>query len=289
MTKLVNGFSVPVTCSDEKLLLGSLNSHERDANICFSDEGHLYFIRGRSEGLVSTTAFVHEYFEAFDPQAIALKLVRRPDFRTNSRYAMYRHMTADTEAGVVLALCTSWEENGRTASAAGTLLHRNIELYYNDVPVDDDPRVEFCRHFKTYYMRMKTDGWVPFRTEWLVYDEVYKLTGSIDCVFYHPVSGKYIIRDWKMSKKISKFGFGKTGQPPLQHLADCNFTHYALQQNVYKFLLERNYGLKIDNMAIVIFHSSNDNFVEYDIPDMQPEIYDMLALRYISFEDFTLN
>jgi ATP-dependent exoDNAse (exonuclease V) beta subunit len=287
MTKLVNGFRVPVTCSEEKLLLAKRNGHERDGNICFSDEGHLYFIRGSSDDLVSTTAFIHAYFESFDPCATALKLVHRPDFGTNPRYAIYRHLTADTEEETALAITASWEENGRAASVAGTLLHRNIELYYNDIKVDD-PRVEFRKHFKTYHTHMETAGWVPFRTEWLVYDEDYKLTGSIDCVFHHPVSGKYIIRDWKMSKKISKFGFGKTGQPPLQHLPDCNYTHYALQQNVYKFLIERNYGLTIDHMAIVIFHSSNDNFIEFEIPDMQEDIHNMLAIRYISLEDFVL-
>lgn len=277
-TKIINGYEVPSTCSDEQLELCLKNAHPRDKFVCFSDEGHVYFVKGECKGWVSTTGFIHQYFKDFDSLEVATRMVTRPDFKTNRNYKKYQdlfHLEGDE---LVKQMIIGWELNGKQASEAGTLLHRNIELRYNNEPVSDD-RVEY-QFFLNYEKMMKSKGWEPFRSEWLVYDEDYKITGSIDMVFYHPGTKKYIIRDWKMSKKINKFGFRKWGKHPLNHLSDCNFNHYSLQQNIYKFFLEHNYGLVMEDMAIVIFHRSNPDFVEFDIPDMTKEIDQMLFQRY---------
>jgi hypothetical protein len=278
----INGYVVPSTCSAEKMKLAVLNEHPRDRFICFSDEGHKYFVKGESTGWISTTKFIHDFFEDFDSIGTARRMVDRTDFLTNTRYKKYEHVFELDDEEKVQCLVQEWMESGRKASEAGTLLHRNIELFYNEVDAKDD-RVEY-QYFLDYAQEMADAGWVPYRTEWLVYDEVYKLTGSIDMVFFHPVMNQYIIRDWKMSKEIRKFGFGKKGQYPLQALQDCNYVHYCLQQNVYKYFLEHCCGLKVKDMAIVIFHSSNDQYVQFDIPDMSPKIDEMLAIRLMHLQ-----
>ena len=278
MIKIINGYEVPASCSDEKLKLARTNEHVRDQNICFSDEGHKYFVKGSSEKWISTTKFIHDFFEDFNSERISTQMVNRKDFQTASKYSKYSYIFNLSKSEQVKTLMLDWDENGKQASLAGTKLHRNIELYYNDMAVHDD-RIEF-QYFLQYSQNMATAGWIPFRTEWLVYDEDYKLTGSIDMVFYHPEKKVYIIRDWKMSKQISKFGFGKKGKYPLNNMPDCNFSHYSLQQNVYKFFLEHCCGLTIQDMAIVIFHQNNNGYVEFEIPDLMVEVNNMLATRY---------
>ena len=205
-------------------------------------------------------------------------MVNRIDFKTSSKYSKYCHLFDMPREEQIKTLVREWDENGKQASIAGTKLHRNIELYYNDVEVHDD-RIEF-QYFLQYSRKMSAEGWVPYRTEWLMYDEDYKLTGSIDMVFYHPEKKVYIVRDWKMSKQISKYGFGKKGKRPLETLPDCNFSHYSLQQNIYKFFLEHCCDIKVQDMAIVIFHHSNENYVEFEIPELNKEVQQMLHLRY---------
>ena len=276
--KIINGYEVPSTCSEEKLKLSQVHPHVRDQNICFSEEGHKYFVKGSSENWISTTKFIHDYFEDFNSELIATQMVNRIDFKTSSKYSKYCHLFDMPREEQIKTLVREWDENGKQASIAGTKLHRNIELYYNDVEVHDD-RIEF-QYFLQYSRKMSAEGWVPYRTEWLMYDEDYKLTGSIDMVFYHPEKKVYIVRDWKMSKQISKYGFGKKGKRPLENLPDCNFSHYSLQQNIYKFFLEYCCDIKVQDMAIVIFHHSNENYVEFEIPELNKEVQQMLHLRY---------
>jgi hypothetical protein len=81
--------------------------------------------------------------------------------------------------------------------------------------------------------------------------------------------------DWKRSKEIKKFGF-KKGLGCCSHLQDCNFVHYTIQLNIYKYILEKNYGLKITDMYIVVFHPSNDSYLEYNIANEQ-ELIDLIV------------
>ncbi len=291
-TKCIDGYYVPVTCNDEKLKLALLNAHERDKHICFSDIGHIYFVRGQSDGWISTTTFIKTFFDKFDGFTIASNMVNRKDFKTTKRYKQYAHVFHMEKKDQIKAIMEQWEINRQSASEAGTTLHRNIELYYNDIYIKDDSK-EF-QYFLNYDSKMKTDGWVPYRTEWLMYHDVYKITGSIDMVYYHPEKKLFIIRDWKRSKKINRWSYcKKTGEDPITHIVDCNFSHYSLQQNMYKFFLEQNYNIKVHDMSIVIFHENNDNFVEYEIRDLQLDIMALLETRvqdvYINKEKTEIN
>ena len=61
----------------------------------------------------------------------------------------------------------------------------------------------------------------------------------------------------------------------ISHLADINFfIHYSLQLNAYKYILEKNYDLKVSNMFIVCLHpeNKNENYLLYPIKDMKNEI-----------------
>jgi len=83
-----------------------------------------------------------------------------------------------------------------------------------------------------------------FRTEWVIYDEESKISGSVDMVYKDPLDGKYIIADWKRSKEIKMSNIWKSGNHPITHdLDDCNFIHYSLQLCIYKTILEKNYGI----------------------------------------------
>jgi hypothetical protein len=48
------------------------------------------------------------------------------------------------------------------------------------------------------------------------------------------------IYDWKFSKEIQTHSFGKKGLGPATELNDCNTTHYSLQLNLYREILEKN-------------------------------------------------
>jgi hypothetical protein len=110
-----------------------------------------------------------------------------------------------------------------------------------------------------------------YRTEWTVYAEAENLAGSIDLVLRDPADGSFVLVDWKRSEKLSEKyeSFGRFMQPPLDQIPDVQGHHYRLQLNVYKWILETYYDLRVKCMLVVCTHScyAPDPFVD-DVPDM---------------------
>ena len=78
--------------------------------------------------------------------------------------------------------------------------------------------------------------------------------------------------DWKTSKKIEMNSYGgKVGTKiATSNIPDCNYYHYTLQLSLYRYLLERYYGLKIRTM--IIAHLKEDYARAITVPYMINEI-----------------
>jgi hypothetical protein len=274
-----NGHLVPDTCTFEQLPLSILNAHPRDVQIVFDDEPHKYYINGATD-YTSVTTVIHSMFGEFDSIGTAKKMVAKPTFLNGEKqYKQYRNLlynngVARTPGELVLALLERWDHVRDEAAMLGTKLHRDCELFYNDMSVDNDTR-EY-KFFLQYVQDQEDKKFQPHRTEIMVFGEEEKICGSVD-MLYIDEDGNGRLRDWKRSKKISKYGFGKKGKGKLAHLSDCNFMHYSLQLNLYRYFLEKYYGFNIVDMAIVVFHPKNKAYQEIFIEKMDDEIADLIA------------
>ena len=247
-------------------VLTEINPHERDDHISFQEEGHIYTIDG-DKSFISTTTWVHNFFKKFDPDAIISKMMNSKKW-PSSKY--FGQTPEEIKFG--------WNENGRIASEAGTKMHADIEDFYNGIPVvNDSVEYSYFKNFEVKHRHLK-----PYRTEWCVWDKKLKLCGSID-MLYDNGDGTISIYDWKRCKEIRQTNdWGERGLPgPIKHLHDCNFYHYSLQLNIYKALLEKNYDLKVTDLAIVCLHPNNENndYQKYMIPDLQKEVAELFAER----------
>ena len=253
--------------------LAKLNAHERDPFIEFDPIPHKYTVRGE-EGYTSVTTFVHSHFDHFDPESQAAKIVTNQRNMSNPKYKYYG-MTAEQ----IKAL---WDKNGKEASEAGTKMHYDIECYWNgwNVVNDSTEYAYFMKFVEDF--QAKNPGTKPYRTEWMVYYEEYKLSGSIDMVFENP-DGTLRIYDWKRCGEIPAEGFaGKCAKTDcIRHLPDCKFWQYSLQLNTYKTILEEKYGKKITELCLVRLHP-DDAYKTYDlipVPMLEKEMRDLLEFR----------
>ena len=87
----------------------------------------------------------------------------------------------------------------------------------------------------------------------IVYSKEWKIAGTIDLLIFDKVSNKYSILDWKTSKQIKTDSYKlKTGnKPETNDLLDSKFNHYALQLSLYRYLLEKNYDIMLDDQLII--------------------------------------
>lgn len=239
------------------MLLTIKNQHERDKDIIFKEEGHVYILK-KYKKPVSVTTFIHNNFPKFNADKV-LKKMRKSALESK-------------------ILKEEWDKNGKKAAKLGTLMHADIERYLNEEKVLKPNNIEF-KFFLNFWNDFKEINgcYIPYRTEWVVYDEEYNLAGSIDCILKDN-KNNMIILDWKRSKEIKKFNVWERGFYPFDDLDNCNFNHYTLQLNIYKYILEKNYGCSIKKMFIVVFHPNNENYELFEIDKYN--IQEKLKLKF---------
>lgn len=246
------------------------NTHERDQYITFDPEKHIYHIKG-IECFASSTGLVSMFFPKFDATKVVDQYYDKWQ-RTN--HPKYGGLSKEE-------ILSSWVDEGEESSVLGTRLHEAIESFYKS----EEPYIEGIEEDYVLFTQFqkKYSHLIPYRIEWRVgTNPDIGVAGSIDmCFTMKGFSDNTIaIVDWKRTKKdITKIGFrGQTGLYPLQHLPDTNFYHYAIQLNIYKYILEAYYGLKVKGMAFVKLHRSQPEFEMHRLPDLQQEVHIMFSI-----------
>jgi hypothetical protein len=270
-----------VTIDIQDFLLANKFKHPRDPYMLFNEKFHKYFLFDPQSqqfvpNLISITTLVGSKCAHFDADAIIAK--NKPKWDANPKDP-YHGMTAQ-------AIKDQWTYENK----AGTFLHRQIELYYNNV-LDQHPegREEHIKNTDFQYFLnfdreiMKPRGYTIYRTEWRIYCPISRVCGTIDCVVIPDMSrpNEVIIFDWKRTKKLEPFQwdqeyYGKYMKAPIKFVGDSKINHYMLQLHLYKILLERHYGLKVLSMHLGVFHPINSNFVIFDIEPLYANFAKML-------------
>ncbi len=240
------------------MLLSEKNKHIRDERIQFVEETHSYLVDGTSDGIISVTTLIHHHFPKFDADSVLKKMKNKKE--------KYPGMT-DTE------IKKSWDENGKKASASGTKTHKMIENYYNRIENDkEDEKSKEYLHFLKFDKEIREKkGFVPYRTEWSIFDGLIDLAGQLD-MLYEKEDGTYALYDWKRVKDIKKENAYENGLGKLKHLPHCNYSHYSLQLNVYKRILETRYEMIVSEMCLVVLHPDNETYILEPVYEMKDEI-----------------
>lgn len=272
-------------------LLTIRNAHPRDVHIQFQEEGHKYTIlTDLKSKYTSVTTWNHSHFPHFDADAVIDSMMKGKNWNKTNKYWGLTPSQIKKQ----------WADNGKEVSSAGTQMHYNIECFLGGLAMnhrlEGTPNLppkythldllehgsvshEHCPHFMNFLQDFP--HLVPYRTEWLIYDEEVKLSGSIDMVYENPVDGTLSIYDWKRCKSIDKTnGWNKFAITEcISHLPDSNFWHYSLQLNTYKTILERNYGKRVTAMYLVRLHPDSANYQLIKVPILENEMKELFELK----------
>lgn len=232
----------------------------RNEVITFDELNHRYYING-VEVKRSVTQLVEEFFPRFDSDKVIRKM------KTTGKY---QGMTPEK-------IKSYWNELKEAATREGTRLHRSIELFYKSNS-DNDPSPEF-KYFKDFHNTFINDTYKPYKSEWQVFSDGYEVAGTIDMVYKSiNKNDEYIIVDWKRSKQIKKDNPYECGFEPFHDLPNTNFYRYSVQLNLYKYIVERFYGLRIAHMYIVCLHPNNETYLREEIEDYKDRIQKVFAM-----------
>ena len=78
---------------------------------------------------------------------------------------------------------------------------------------------------------------------------------------------------------VCRSQWGKKGLGPVAHIDDTTFNHYALQVSLYRYILEKNYGIKAGHGYLGTFHPDYTRPYVVETPYLREEAEAVLALR----------
>lgn len=247
--KLVNPSIIGVEDKGQSVGYNKVNFHPRDKRISFYPDSHIYTIDGIPAPSASTV--ISKFFPEFDSYGKASTLSP-----SNPLYGLPVEEIVDI-----------WNKRGLDAANQGTYLHEQIEKFYLNQTFDKTNEFHLFQKFVSDHQNIN-----PFRTEWRIFDEKYNIAGTIDLIAAN--GNGFEIYDWKRSKKVVDFAgnpivtdsWGNCGVGKLSDIPDTSFNRYCLQQSLYRYILENNYGLKISRMFLIVLYPDNDRYYKVETP-----------------------
>ena len=255
--------------NDNNLLYNLANGFEQDGHIIFNAAQHIYTVDGIQYKSVSS--IISDVFPEFDSAVQAVKKAAK--IGVDPRQLM-----------------EEWASKGKQSREVGTFMHQQIENYllnkpvnyeyhyrYNGTHVQQDEIISIDREFGFFKDFLNETIIDPFRSEWRIFDRSLKIAGTIDLISKNNY-GSYDIYDWKRSARLYDNNPFQSGLGKLAHLEDTPKNHYYLQQNLYKYILEHQYGLKIRSMKLVCLHPDFYKYDVLDVPKMDNEVSEIIKM-----------
>lgn len=258
---------------EEKMLrFTDAGKYDQDQFIDFEPEQHVYTYKGQTR-LLPVSSLIAYFFEKFDAQAAAQR-----------QYERYGIPVDET--------LKKWERNGQMAREVGTFVHEQTESYFRDgtfakvcpFTFEDQTEMISVEKEQQHFLRFVMDYDIhPYRQEWPVYDTDLNIAGTIDMVCKE-MDGEFTIYDWKRSSKVVNV----LGQPIVEafgckrgfngiSLPDTPFYHYCIQQNLYRYMLEAHYGVKVKAMNLVVLCADYPSYIVANVPKMDEVIEQIIA------------
>lgn len=177
-----------------------------------------------------------------------------------------------------------WAAKGKESCRLGTRCHETIEdvLLGRQLRNVAEDETEAKRFENGMAMAKKIMGAAEIvGVEKIVFDYELGIAGTIDLLARSKKDGTWLIIDHKTNAEIpernenqwNKFGLG-----PVSHVPDTAFWHYALQLNLYEYLLK--YGKYVPAGAkfrLFLNHVLPSGAKMIELPDMQLEIRDLVV------------
>lgn len=225
------------------------------ADLNFEEISHTY--TRDNKRLPSASAIVSRCYEKFDAGRIAPAIANKRGIPTSM-------------------VLQEWEDAKNESIKKGNLIHLIGELIA--ICKMEDYPFESLVHF---WLDELIDAEV-LGTEVRLYSDAYQYAGTADLIVKKPridyETGEFlegdetIIFDYKTNKDLYKNYKGKRMKAPFDDMLDTPYSHYVIQQNLYKIALEEK-GVKIDRMVLVW---TRDQYELVEVPDITDRIKEWL-------------
>lgn len=243
---------------------------DRAAHVRMMRETHEYVVGEKIKVPQSVTGALDELCGTFDEDAtIARMLNNKARWRQNKYYAkcnfdQFGNELSDEQRATRLR--NEWRE----ARDLGTRLHDWIDAGYQQSNDQQPPAAADVSAYNSWEAIRMFNDWLLLASEYPVYDLSCGLAGTIDAIYLPNIAypRQVVLVDWKRSQITTTVGNMFYEHPLLMRYAKGNYWKYAMQLNLYRELLEANYGLQVIDMYLVTFPPQSGTCEVYGVPKM---------------------
>lgn len=243
----------------------------------FYEDGHYYTYKDKPVG-ISVTRFIAEYENEFNQQEVAEKVALKQD-KTISQ------------------VLKEWKYKADFACAKGTTCHEYAQSLwslndYNQMYFDESEEfldavskiqvqaLRFCEDYQEHLEHLQD--------ELVIGSDEYDIASAVDHLFYNKLTGGLVLVDYKTNSTLKGYNddiknrkYTKKMKVPLHNIDDDALHHYYIQLSIYKFLIEKYTGLKVDEMFIVYMSENIENYEIIEIPYLKEEVEKILENRRV--------
>ena len=241
----------------------------------FYADGHYYTYKDKPVG-ISVTRFIAEYENEFDQLGIA------------ERCAIKQNKSVEE-------ILAEWKYKADFACSKGTTCHEYAQSLWSgeewkfkdfDGSRNYEIAVDLIQNQANNFHDDYQDHLEHLQDELVVGSAEYDIASAVDHLFYNKLTGGLVLVDYKTNSTLKGYNddiknrrYTKKMKVPLHNIDDDALHHYHIQLSIYKFLIEKYTGLKVDEMFIVYMSENIENYEIIPIPYLYEEVRKILELR----------
>lgn len=284
--------------------LAKLNEAFHDFKFFESD--HHYEYKGERVGM-SVTRMIEQYTQPFDAELIAKKVAQnnlKKYQEAEKNIKLFPSMDEnawayETELDKYLQwlklpitiqeVLDEWQYKNDMACIKGTNGHNFVQslwsgIIYQEIPFDGS---EVYKNALQKVIQQGNNFYDDYKgklehlaDEFVIGSEEYNIASAIDHLFINKLTGGLVLVDYKTNSDIHKNEkYAGKMKAPLGHLKDTTLNHYYIQLSIYKYLVEKYAGVKVDEMFIVYMSENIENYEIIDVPYLKGEVKKILENR----------
>jgi hypothetical protein len=234
-------------------------------DVTFFDGPHKYYVDKKQ--LISVTTLIHEYQEAFQEEYWADIKGKQHDLTPNQvkRAWKFINKKGTIKGSAIHDYAENMFQNKEFEYPLQTIMNEfGFDPVWNEYQTTK-------KHVEEFYEKVR-GRLIPIRTEFVVYDKESLIGGMLDMLFYNTKAQEFQIWDWKTNKKFIREEKSRHLLNELCMIEDSDLEVYSLQLELYKYIIEKNTGMKLGKSYIVWFSHNNPT---YEIIETKNRRYDI--------------
>lgn len=242
----------------------------------FIENGHYYLCNGKRVG-ISTTGLIAQYENEFDKETISKQVAEKRGISQGEVLEEWwlENLHSTIKGSMVHEYAQSlWEQKEYEFDFSKVPKEIDLDRLKSDIKKLIPQAQNFYNDYKDIFTLIGCEIYLG--------DEEFDECGATDIVFFNNYTNEIVIADFKTNKEIKRESFRhKKMLVPLQDYDDCNYVHYSLQLEDYKFKFEKNTGYKVAETFIIYFNINADNYEIIEPLKMKKEVDEILENRRV--------